>query len=265
MEPLTTLLIGALSAAAAALAGGVADAAGGDVWAAAIAKLGGWLRLEQRKQQAALDQAINGATSAFRSDYRGPLPAERLLVLLADGTPEAHLFRQALAEELIFSANPDLGRLADLYRRQVAFLSLLRGEQPPAWHVVEPALRELLGMIEQQIAKQPVLRPLLLERAELQALDVARANARHTEESAATLRRIEALLSDFVTLPRISASISAAADASINNAPLTVVMGDQHTYTIAPVQPPAIEALYRRYCEFIGKSFGILDFRGIVK
>jgi formylglycine-generating enzyme required for sulfatase activity/energy-coupling factor transporter ATP-binding protein EcfA2 len=265
MDPLTTALIGALSAAAGVIAGGAVDATGSDAWAAAKTKLGRWARLEEHKRDAALDRAIGAAKSAFRRDYRGPLPAERLLALLDRDTPEGHLFLQAAAEELLFSARLDLGRLSDLYRRQVAFLSILRCEQPPAWADVEPALRVLLGMIEQAIVKERELRSLLLERAELQALDVARAGANGREDSTASLRRIEALLAEMMALPRISASISATEGASINQAPVTVVMGDQHTYTITPLAPATLDALYRRYCDFIGKSFGTLDFRGIVQ
>src|SRR5262245_880813 len=133
MDPLTTALIGAISAAAAACLEGTADAAGDKTWAAARAKLAAWARLDRPRQQAALDQALARTMAEVGKVSPDDAVGNRALLLLRDIRPEIGIFRQLLVEELLFSAHPNLGRLADQYRRDLRFLSLLAREPMPAW------------------------------------------------------------------------------------------------------------------------------------
>jgi formylglycine-generating enzyme required for sulfatase activity len=265
MDALATALFAAISAAARATTSGIDHAADGETWAAAKAKLNQWARLTGPRQRAAFERVLARTMAGVGNVSPRDAVGNRAFALLSDASPEVRSFRQTLVEELLFSARPNLGRLADQYRRDLRFLSLLAREPMPAWSDLERRIVLFAGQLRLEMAAERVLRPLLLEQAELEALDVTRATARNTEDAAATLSRVEALLVEMTTLPRISASVSAEQGASINHAPVTVVMGDQHSYTIAPVVPTDLRALYRRYCEFITKSFGTLDFRGIVQ
>jgi methionine-R-sulfoxide reductase len=178
MDPLTTALITAFATAASNLAGGAAEAAGDEAWSAAKRKLSGLARLETRARAAAFDTAVRAATARLRRDYPDAAAAEAALTLLrADGP-----FRQMAVEELVLSARPNIGRLLDYYRRDMRFTALLRKEEALPWADVEPALRLFLGvLLPQALTEQKGVRPLLLEQAELAALDEARAAAAHDD------------------------------------------------------------------------------------
>ena len=263
MEPLTTALLAALAAAAGALLGGATDAAGGDAWAAAKTKLLGWMRLEERQQRDAFAQAVRVAVTTFRREQRPPPDAEVVLALFTIERAEARRFQQIALEELLFSARPNLGRLLDYYRRELRFAALLRREVAPAWPEIEPALRDFLSLLRQAIAKQDALRALLPDETMRDLLATSRTSAAAATDSAATLRRIEALLHELRDLPRIHATISAAEGASISAAPLTVVLGNQTTYALPAAPPPDLDALFHSYREFLIKSFSSLNFRGM--
>jgi|GEM_PF-864893 len=263
MEPLTIALISAFSAAASALAGGVADAAGDAAWRAAKGKLAQWIGLEQRARAAAFDKAVHAATTQLGRDAPNPA-VEFALELLRDDSPDGRVFRQIAVEELVLSAQPNIGRMLDHYRRDLRFAALLRGEKPPPWTDLEPALRLFLGsLLPEALAEQPALRPLLLGQAERAALDEARAHTRAAQDSAAALRRIEGLLEELVALPRLSQGITTGDGGTISQVRQIVVQGN---YYAVPAVPPAdLEALYRRYQGFLVETFGLLDFRGIMQ
>lgn len=266
MDPLTTALLAAIAAAAGSIAGGVGEAVGADAWAAAKAKLAAWAGLGERRQRAAFERALQSAVAELRRLSAHPQQTERALSLLTRDDPESRAFVQVAVDEMLFSAEPNLGRVLDEYRRNLRFAALLRHEELPPWDEVQPALQMLLQfLLPSEMLKREGLREIVLGREERAALADVRAAAQATQDSAATLRRIEALLDELLRLPRIAPTISAGDGASINNAPLTVVMGDHHTYTVQPVAAVDLAALYRRYCEFLVKAFGLLDFRGIVQ
>lgn len=265
MDPLTTTLLTAISAAAGAIAGGVGEAAGGDAWLAAQRKLAGWTRLEERRRQAAFEQALQAALTELRRIGDRPVQIEAALSLLTDSRPEGRAFVQAALEELLFNGSPDLGRLLDEYRRNLRFDALLRRETLPPWPMIQPVLQTLFQfLLPSAMLQHPELRDLVLDQAELQALHEARRTAAHTADSAATLRRIEVLLHELTALPRIHATITAASGATVSNAPLTVVLGNQTTYTV-PAAPADLAALFESYRAFLTKTYATLDFRGIAQ
>lgn len=268
MEPLTTALLATITTAAGAIAGGIAEAVGDDVWAAAKAKLAAWAGLDKRrKMAAAFDQAVRDAVAELRrSADRRPEWVERALGLLTDDSPEGRSFRAVAVEELLFRHTPDLGRVLDEYRRNLRFAALLRREQPPHWNEVQPVLQMLFqAFLPAELLKDDNLREIVLDRAELDALAAARATAASTADSAASLRRIEALLQDMNDLPRIQAGIQAVDGASVRNAPITIVLGNQTTYSLPATPPPDLDALFRSYHDFIAKTYATLDFRGIAQ
>ncbi|HEX9370548.1 MAG TPA: SUMF1/EgtB/PvdO family nonheme iron enzyme [Roseiflexaceae bacterium] len=264
MDPLTIALLSAFAAAGAALAGGVADAADDDAWRAAKAKLARWAGLDQRARAAAFDKAVQAALADFRKTYSDSQAAEHALALLRDDRPDGRAFRQIAVEELVLSVRPNIGRLLDHYRRGLRFAAVLRGEEPPPWTEIELYLRLFLGaLLPQTLAEQPALRPLLLEQAELAALDAARARTRAAEDSAATLRRIAGLLEELVALPRLAQGVTAGDGGTISQVRQIVVHGNY--YAVPDLPPDDLEALYRRYQSFLVETFGLLDFRGIMQ
>jgi hypothetical protein len=265
MDPLTTSLLTAISAAAGAIAGGVGEAAGGDAWLAAQRKLAGWTRLNERRRQAAFEQALQAALTELRRIGDRPAQIEAALSLFTDNRPEGRAFVQAALEELLFNGTPDLGRLLDEYRRNLRFDALLRRETLPPWPTIQPVLQLLFQfLLPSAMLQHPELRDIVLGQAELQALHEARRTAAHTADSAATLRRIEALLHEITALPRIHATITAGDGATVSNAPLTVVLGNQTTYTV-PKAPADLAALFDSYRAFLTKTYATLDFRGIAQ
>ncbi len=260
MEPLTTALISAFAAAASALAGGVAEAAGDDAWRAAKAKLAKLARLEKGAYDAAFDSALREALATFRTEYADTPAAEPALALLRDDA----LLRQLAVEELVLSARPNLGRLLDHYRRDLRFAALLRGVELPPWTDLEPALRLFLGaLLPQALARQKALRPLLLEQAELAALDQSRTTSHAAEDTASALRGIEALLHELTALPNLAQTITTGPDGTITQVQQIVVHGNY--YAVPTIAPPDLAALYRRYQGFLVETYGTLDFRGIAQ
>ena len=66
MEPLSTMLLAAISAAATAIGNGIAEAVGDDTFQAARRKFLTWRKVDSTtKQQAALQQAIQAALTHF--------------------------------------------------------------------------------------------------------------------------------------------------------------------------------------------------------
>ncbi|GAB4216747.1 MAG: SUMF1/EgtB/PvdO family nonheme iron enzyme [Roseiflexaceae bacterium] len=251
MEPLSFSLFAALSGAIGSVLGGTAQAAGEDAWRNARAKLDRLARREERAQAAAFDAAVRQALTRFRQAYPDDPAARAALALLR----EHQRLREAALAELLLRTQPDLGRLLDLYRRELRFGALLRGEDAPLWEEIAAPLQVLLGvLLPQAMAEQPVLRPLLLEQAELHALDAARATAAATTDSAATLRRIEALLGELTALPLLGAT---AAGRSIT------ILG--HAYTLPALPPAGLAELLRRYRAFLIQTYATIDFRGITQ
>ncbi|MFV9504211.1 MAG: NACHT domain-containing protein, partial [Oscillochloridaceae bacterium umkhey_bin13] len=266
MDPLTLALITAISTAAGTILGGAAEAAGSDAWAAAKRKLAGWTRLDERRKGAAFDQALRDAVTALRQNASRPAQVDRALSLLTDDSPDGRAFRAVAINEFLFSGEPDFGRVLDEYRRNLRFVALLRREQAPPWGEVESTLQLLFQhVLPAELLRHDELKQIVLNRAELQALAAARTTAHSSADSAATLRRIEALLTDMTELPRIKATIHADQGASVSNAPITVVLGNQHSYAVTLTPPPNLDALYRQYCTFLVNKYRILDFRGIVQ
>ncbi len=263
MEPLTTALLGALSAAAGALAGGAADAAASDAWAATKAKLAGWAQLTDRAQQAAFAQAIGAAVARMRREWPDSSQVDDALAVLTGHGPEAAAFARAAVEQLLLSATPDQGYLLDLYRRQLRFSAALRAEDLPDWGLVEPVLTAFLGMaLPTALRAQRALRPLLLEQAQLQALDVARATYAAIREQTAVLARFAALRADMQSHPFIQATITAAPGSTISNAPVNILLRD---YTnLPPITSAELEVLFSQYREYIRAQHERLDFRGIL-
>jgi formylglycine-generating enzyme required for sulfatase activity len=265
MEPLSTALIAAIAAAAGSIAGGMAEAAGGDAWAATRTRLAGWLRLDERRRREAFDRAVSTAVAAFRRQHRPPPDAETVLALFTSDTPEARRFQQAAAAELLLSGRPDLGRLLDSYRRELRFAALLRRQPAPPWPQLEPALLGFFGLLRQALAREKALQDLQLGEDAPEPEDQTSAGQEISDDTVASLRRIEALLAELAALPRISAAVNAGDGATVSGSPITVVMGDHHSYPVTLAPPPDLDALYRQYCAFLSKSFGTLDFRGIAQ
>ncbi|WP_129632171.1 SUMF1/EgtB/PvdO family nonheme iron enzyme [Candidatus Oscillochloris fontis] len=266
MEPLTTSLLDAIAAASSALLGGLAEAAAGDAWAAAKAKLARWARLDQQQPEyAAFGRALNEAIAELRRSSTNSEHTERVLQLLTRDSPEGRDFLRLVSEEFLFNAEPDLGRMLDEYRHNLRFVAFLRHEEPPPWTEVQPVLLALFrDHLPAQMAKHTKLRQIVLDRADLQALAQAQSIAQSSAQSAATLSRIEALLHDLKDLPRIHATLNAAEGASVSNAPITIVLGNHSSYTV-PAPPPDLDALFRSYREFLSKTYAMLDFRGIAQ
>jgi formylglycine-generating enzyme required for sulfatase activity len=266
MEPLSTMLLGSFIAAAGALAGGVGEAAGGDAWAVVKGKLNNWLRLDERQRQRAFDRVLQrDAIPRFRQVHPNRVAVEQVLVLLADNSPEGQAFRQAAVEEFLFSVRPNIGRLLDLYRRDVRFAAVLRGQELLAWTKLEPALTGFFQThLWHAMAHDEQLRPLLLEQAELQLLDAQRAATAAAADSAATLLRIETLLGELLRLPRIAVTFDAGDDTTVQQSPQTVVLGNYYQ-GLPLVSPLDLDALYRSYRAFLVETYGRLDFRGIMQ
>jgi len=258
MEPLSTTLFTALGAALGAVLGGTAQAAGEDTWKSVRDKLARLARPQEHAQAQAFEAAVRQALTAFRRLYPDDPAARQALTLLREHAP----LREAALDALLLRARPDLGRLLDLYRRELRFRALLRREELPPWEQIETPLTVLLGvLLPRAMAEQAALRPLLLEQAELEALDVARATAAATADSAATLRRIEALLGELVALPLIGQGVIGGDGATISQVQQITVQG--HYYAVPQTVPVDLEYLLRSYHEFLIGEYGTLDFRGI--
>ncbi len=160
MESLGALLLEAMIGAAASLSGGAGAAAGRRLLA------------RHRRQAPALGQGRRAPSRpGLRSGgaVRAGSPAQRLRQHRRDrsrpgaagpGSARAARLRQAAVEELVLSARPNLGRLLDLYRREVRFAALLRQEDPQPWSTIEPALRLFLGqLLPKALAEQEVAPP----------------------------------------------------------------------------------------------------------
>lgn len=257
MEPLTTALLTTIAAAAGTLAGGATEAAGSDAWQAARRKLEALARLDERRRAAAFDIAVGSARRELRRLMPNTPAAEHVLTLLLDDP----VLRRVAVEELLLSARPNLGRLLDHYRRELRFTALLRGVELPPWHEAEPALRQFFAeLLPRAMAEQRDLRPLLLEQAELAALDTARTHA--PTRDGEPLARIEALLRELLTLPQIAQTIEAEGS-TLTEVKQFVVQGNY--YEVPNVPAPDLDALYRRYRTFLSETFGTLDFRGILQ
>ena len=264
MEPLSAALLGAIAAAASAVAGGVAEAAGDDVWAAAKKKLSGWANLEERKQQEAFARAVAAAITRMRREWPNASQVDQALAVLTESGPEASEFVQAAVEQLLLSANPDLGYLLDVYRRQVRFVAALRAEPLPDWNTVEPVLTVFLGeALPAALRSRHALRPLLLEQAQLQAVDVARSTYAAIREQTAVLERFAALLADMQHQPHIQATITAAPGSTISNAPVNVLLNDY--VSLPATTQTSLQKLFEHYREYLRATYELLDFRGILQ
>ncbi len=263
MEPLTTTLIATITAAAVTVASGIGQAAGEDAWQSVKAKLAGWRHLEEHTQAVAFDRAVQQALRDFRDRTRDDPGAAYALALLRDESPEGHRVRQIAIEELLLSATPNMGRLLDVYRRNLRFLALLRQEAPPAWMEIEPSLLLFLAsLLPRALANQPTLRPLMLEQAELQMLDAARRNAAAAEASADRLERIETLLQDLLTGSHVIQQITAAEGGHISGVQQIITHYHRAAEELAP---PDLAALFRSYRSFLLRTYATLNFRGILQ
>ncbi len=255
MEPLSLSLFvalsGAIGAALGAVPSGVGQAAGEDLWRSLCGKLARLARRDERALAAAFGAAVRQALTSFRQVYPNDPAAQAALALLREHRP----LREAALAELLLRAQPDLGRLLDLYRRELRFGALLRGQDAPPWEEIAAPLQLFLAvLLPQAMAEQPALRPLLLEQAELHALDAARATAAATADSAATLRRIAGLLHELTALPLLGAH---AAGQSIR------ILG--HAYALPALPPDGLAELLRRYRTFLIQTYATIDFRGITQ
>jgi formylglycine-generating enzyme required for sulfatase activity len=263
MDPLTIALISAFSAAASALLGGVADAAGGDAWAAAKTRLASWTRLSSRKQHDAFAAAVATAVARLRREWPEPSQVEQALAVLVNHGPEATAFVRAAVEQLLLSADPDQEQLLDLYRRQYRFVMALRGEALPDWSLVEPVLTAFLcEALPAALRDQRTIRPLLLEQAQLHALDQARATNAAVLEQTAVLERMALLLADIHTQPRIQATLPALGTTS-SNAPVNILLRDYAT--LPPTTLADLKMIFGRYCDYVRGEYELLDFRGILQ
>ncbi|MBK9713417.1 MAG: NACHT domain-containing protein [Kouleothrix sp.] len=198
--------------------------------------------------------------------FANPIPTiapPRVLALLQQDEAALRQFRQIAVEELVLSAQPNLGRLLDHYRHEVRFLSLLCKQDLPPWQEIEPGLRLFFGdLLPRAIADQPMLRPLLLEQAEIQALDQMRAATHAAEDSSAALRRIEALVEELVALPKVTQSLGAEGGATISGVQQVIA---RNYYAAPELAKPDLARLYRRYCAFLAETYGRLNFSGILQ
>ena len=263
MEPLTTALLTAFAAAADAILGGALDAAGGDAWAATKEHLQRWAGLDQQQSQHhAFARAIQTAVSTLRRTWHDQRQLDAAFAVLPLTSPEAQGFVQAAVEELLLSATPDLGRLLDLYRREVRFTAELRQQSLPDWEAIRPVLTAFLGQaLPEALRKEPALRPLVLEQTQLHLLDELRDLA---QKQIAMSQRIAPMLEEMLLQPRIvQASVTAGAGSHITNAPISILLGD---YRALPVNnQPDLAALYARYCAYVRGEYALLDFRGILQ
>jgi len=258
MDPLASMLLAAVAAATTKILDGAQEQIGAELWQ--------WLKPLARLSdsdttgQAAFDQAVQRARrELIAADPTGA--AATALALLADATPERRALLAAAVEELLFSAQPNHGRLRDIYQRQIGFLAFLRNSALPPWPAVEPHLAALLARVRAAAAGSAVLGPLSLAREQRAALDEARAARRAGEESAVTLQRIAALLDELLRQPRISASISATDGASISDARLSLIVGDYRSLPATVL--PDLEQLYLHYRTFLVRRYGELGTHAI--
>jgi hypothetical protein len=262
MEPVPTALIAAFAAAGSAILGGAAQAIGEELWDKTRSRLSRLARLETRARAAAFDTAVRAALADLRRQAAGPV-ADQMVLLLSSDAPDLRRLREIAVAELVLSARPDIGRLVDEYRRVVRFQAVLSQRDLPVWQRLEPLLLRFFAQLQAAMADQPALRPLLLERAQLAALDAARATAAATSASAATLQRIEALLREIAELPRISLQLQADGQAQVSGNQQIVMLGG--SYPVPPATPAQIAALYDSYRQFLIRQYGLLDFRGIMQ
>jgi formylglycine-generating enzyme required for sulfatase activity len=264
MDPLTTALLGALSSAASGITGGEADTAGSDAWAAAKDKLAGWMGFDQRKHGFAFERAARRAVRTFRGNHRPPPEADLILQLFTEDTLEARRFLQVAAEELFWSARPDFGRLLDLYRQDLRFTALLHNTMLPDWETIKPALVLFLrDALPQAMQKELDLRPLLLGQASLHLVDGRYAHRVTAQEQTELLHRINTLLDNMLTQPRIQASITASNGGTIRDAPIQILFGEYRTLPSSSGQE--LRQLYMRYCDYLRGKYELLDFRGILQ
>ncbi len=238
----------ALASTLAEVAAALADLPGdGPAHAATQTRLDALVTVAEAPLLTPFARAVDRA--ADRLHREGGPAAAPLLHLLADPRPAPARLRAVAVEELLLAAEPDLARLAELYRRDLRPALAANGTEPPPWRHAGPALIRLLGeLVPAALSDQPRLRRLLPEPAERAVIDELRSGL---------TRPARPLAETF------GQSISASNGANIAHIRQLVVHGDLYE---APATPaPDLALLYARYRAFIVESFSSLDFRGLLQ
>ncbi|MEI8167836.1 MAG: NACHT domain-containing protein, partial [Chloroflexales bacterium] len=222
------------------------------------------MHLEERQQREAFARAVQKAVSALHRTWRDQSQLNATFAIFQLTSHEAQVFVQAAVEELLLSATPDLGRLLDLYRRELRFTAALRNQPLPDWEAIRPVLIVFLSKaLPEAMQQEQELRPLVLEQAQLQILNELRIQRTYAQAQTAILQRLATMLEEMLLQPRIQATVTAGAGSSIANAPVTVLLGSYRT--LPDNSQPDLAALYARYCDYVYSEYALLDFRGILQ
>jgi formylglycine-generating enzyme required for sulfatase activity len=280
MIPLAPALRQALIASAATLREGVQS-----IDPDAAAALGGLAALaEPGEPAAAFDNVVQRAANRLRRAYPDPGIVDAALAVLAAPGLACDRFRRIALEEFVLSAQTDLGRIADWYRRDLRRMFVSNRQTMPAWNDMAPVLALFLGtLLPQAAARQHALRghwPGDSVRSRLNAYkeQIGTPNRSIGDEPDASL--LTALLAPersgtpvLLALDDPAAALALGAEipaqqiiasngATIAQVQQTVIYADRYS---PGLHPPDLETLERRYRTFLVETFGMLDFRGILQ
>jgi formylglycine-generating enzyme required for sulfatase activity/energy-coupling factor transporter ATP-binding protein EcfA2 len=223
------------------------------------ARLSGLAHLDTEQHASAFAAAAQQAWEHLLAAYHDTSTTAHVLPLLAAPGPSLDAFRQAAAEELLLSSQPNIGRLLDYYRREMRWH--LPTDAPPPWTEIEPPLRLFLHtLLPRALDTAPDLQHLLPTDEQRDLLDQARSHAAAARTS--SLARIEELLAELTAQPAAQQGLIASGGSTIEHVQQTIIVGPHHP---APLAPAELAALYRRYQGFLIETFGSLDFRGILQ
>lgn len=263
MDSLTILIVNAFVAAATQIIDDISEIPPDVTLNNIRLRLVQWRNLKEHSYIRAFDEAMHVALGRLNTELDAT-SVERVLLLLREDSPNVHYFRRIAIEEFVLSARPNIGRLLDIYRRDLRFNTLLRGVDLPPWLEVGSVLHLLLrDVLPDVLTEHKVLHVLLITKDDLMVLDDARQRAYLVAESTANLDRIRTLLEEMTTLPRISQSINSVDGSTATNTAQTIVLGNYYATQNLPT--PSLETLYRRYRGFLVETFAMLDFRGIMQ
>ncbi|RRR70929.1 MAG: NACHT domain-containing protein [Candidatus Viridilinea halotolerans] len=247
------------STALTAVITGLFEAAGGELWQR-------FRQYTATRQQHHFDAAVQ---AAYHAVVAADPKARAALELFAQPSPERQKLLQIALEELLFSANPNHGRLNDAYRRQIGYLALLREQQQlPPWPAVEPHLNALIKQLRTTSAADPVLAILNLNPVERAQCDAIIATRRASEATVNILQRIDERLLELCTLleapsPNVEVNINADHGSSIAHTPVQIILDAYRN--LQHLTAPDLEQLYTSYRNLLRQTYTNLGIHAFVQ
>ena len=211
----------------------------------------------QARQVENLDTELARAIAEARRQFEESFKPEVAMPLLKLLETQPELLRVAI-EEYLFRRRPNVGRLADLYRRETRPEAQLAGKKLPSWPEVAPSIRIFMENFVSEALREAEI-PLLSSGGEPDRSETSNSKRIGCESrTKVRLKRIEALLEEMSQEPKWVQRVEGE---SVSHVTQIQCLG----HAIPELDRSDVETLFDRYRRFTRGQYELLDFRGILQ